>query len=185
MEKILTSIYSFLENNPGRPKIYHIQANIPSPRSRIADLTEKIEVGFLAFDSHTPPSPAQKKTDKPPSYLTYPRTRRGRAYKRKIYLSPDDTSNLYGGIIEGLNGGKLFHNPSCMATKHPTSITGSLPPFHNYLTLPGSFIIHPSPLFFYKYFSLDTIKKLKLTTITPQESATVRCMINTCPLNIK
>ena len=153
MDNILNYIYTTLEDYPGSPNIKNIQANIPPLRSRIADLTDKIRVGYFAFDSHTPPSPAQREKTNSPSALTSPRTKRGRAIKRNIYLSPDDTSTLCEGLTEGLNGGKLFHNPACMATKHPTERTGSLLPFHAYIILPGSFVIHSLPLFSYKDFS--------------------------------
>ena len=52
-------------------------------------------------------------------------------------------------------------------------------------SLPGSFIIHPNPLFCYKDLSRDTTKKLKLASITPQEGATVRCIISASPLKGK
>ena len=52
-------------------------------------------------------------------------------------------------------------------------------------SLPGSFIIHPNPLFCYKDLSQDTTKKLKLASITPQEGATVRCIISASPLKGK
>ena len=131
----------------------------------------------------TPFSPQTKEKGNPPLSINSPITRIGRDSTRKLYLSPDYTINLCGGLNEGLNGGKLCHNPSCMATKHPTSITVSLPPFHAYLNLPGSFILHPLPLLCYKDISLENIKKLKLTTITPQEAVTFRRLINTYPLD--
>ena len=72
----------------------------------ILELTEKIGVGYLAFDSNTPPYSGKKKKNSPeiPSYHI---TRRGRYTTIKIYLSPYYTSTLCGGITEGLNGGKL------------------------------------------------------------------------------
>ena len=147
MDKILTSICSILDNDPVSPKIQHLQANITSLRSTIADLTDKIGVGYPDFDSHTPPSPAQNKRGNFPSTLTSSRTIIGRASTRKLYLSLDDTIILCRGITEDINGVKLCHNPSCMATKHPTSITGSPLPFHAYFTLPRSFTLSPFPLF--------------------------------------
>ena len=55
MENILTSICTILDDDPGRPNIQHLQAKIPSLCSRIAELTDKIGVGYIAFDSHTSP----------------------------------------------------------------------------------------------------------------------------------
>ena len=184
-DNIITSICTILDDDPGSPKIQHLQAIITSLRSRIVDLTDKIGVGYFSFNSHTPPSPAKRGKSKSPSTITPPRIRRGKDTTINIYLSPDDTSTLCGGFTAGLNEGKLCHNPSRMSTKHPSTVAGYLLPFHAYLTLPGSFIIHPFPLFCYKYLSQDTIKKLKLASITAQESATGRCLINTSPLKGK
>ena len=107
MDKSFFSICTTLDDDPGKSKIQHLQYNTPLLRSRIADLTEKIGVGYFAFDSHTPTSPYQRKKTNPPSPLNSPRTRRVIATTRKIYLSQDDTSTMCGGLTEGLNGGKL------------------------------------------------------------------------------
>ena len=65
--------------------------------------------------------------------------------------------------------------------KNLSMVTDSLPTFHAYLTLPGSFIVHPFLLFCYKDFSQDIIKKMKLIPITEQEAENTRCLINTSP----
>ena len=85
---------------------------------------------------------------------------------RNIYLSPDNTVNLCGGIPEGPHWSKICYNPSCAAVNHPKSITDSLLPFHAYLMLPGSFVIHPLPLLCYKDFTQNTITKVNQTFIT-------------------
>ena len=179
MENILTSICTTPDNDPGNHNIQNLQANIPPLQNRIADLTDKIGVGYFAFDSRTPISPDKNK--KRNSNFSQ-NNKRIRATTRNIYLSPDDTGTLCRGLTEGLNGGKLCHNLSCMTTKHPSAATGSLLPFRAYLTLPGSFILHPFPLLCYKDFSQEIIEKMKLTSITAQESAITRCLINVSPL---
>ena len=111
MDNILMSICYILDYDPGIPKIQHLQANITSLCSSIEDPIKQMGVGFLTFDYHTPPSPAQKKKGKSPPTLTSPRTRRGRASTRNLYVSPDDTRTLCGGLTKHLSGGKLCHNP--------------------------------------------------------------------------
>ena len=73
-------------------------------------------------------------------------TIRGITTTKKLYLSSEYTSTLCGGLTEGLNWDNICHNPSCMATKHPSAVTGSLLPFHAYLILTGSYILRPFPL---------------------------------------
>ena len=89
----------------------------------------------------------KEKINSPETSTSFITTRR-RAIVRKIYLSPDDTSALWGGITEVQNWGNLCHNPSCMAVKHTKSITGSNLPFRAYIILPGSLILHPFPILF-------------------------------------
>ena len=103
---------------------------MPPLQNRIADLTDKIGVGYFAFDSHILLSPYQKEKNYPetPTPLI---TRRGRATTKNLYLSPEDTSTLFGGLTEGINGSKLYHNTSCMKTKHPSAVTISLLPLHS------------------------------------------------------
>ena len=84
MDNILTYICNTLDDDPGSSNIQHLQANTPLLRSRIADLTEKIGIGYLAFDSHTPPSPEQRKKINSLSTHTSPRTRRGRDITIKL-----------------------------------------------------------------------------------------------------
>ena len=64
--------------------------------------------------------------------------------------------------------------PLMCGGKHPKYITGSLLPFHAYLILPGPFILHTPPIFYYKYFTQNTITKLNQTSITREEAAKVR-----------
>ena len=61
MDNILKYICDTLENVPVNSKISRLQYNIPSLQNRIADLTEEIGVGYLAFDSHINPYSVQKK----------------------------------------------------------------------------------------------------------------------------
>ena len=103
---------------------------MPPLQNRIVDLTDKIGVGYFAFDSHILLSPYQKEKNYPetPTPLI---TRRGRATTKNLYLSPEDTITLFGGLTEGINGSKLYHNLSCMKTKHPSAVTISLLPLHS------------------------------------------------------
>ena len=94
--------------------------------------------------------PEGKKSPATPTSL---KTRRQISIIIKIYISPDHTSTLYGGLTKVPNGGKLYYNPSYAVSKHPKSITGSLLQFHASFMLPGSFILHSSPIFCYKYFT--------------------------------
>ena len=54
----------------------------------------------------------------------------------------------------------MFHAKNCTAVKYPTAIPGSLLPSNVYLVLPGSHIVHHSPLFNCKGFTESTIMKL-------------------------
>ena len=49
-----------LDNNPSNPKIHLIQDNLPLLKRRIEYLSEKIGIGFFAFNYHTPYSSEQK-----------------------------------------------------------------------------------------------------------------------------
>ena len=118
-DKILNSICTTLDGDPGNTRIQHLQSNFPPLRTMIADLTDKIGVEYFTFDSHTPPSPAQKKKSNYPATLTPPRKRRVIDTMRQFYLSPYDTITLCGGLTEVLNGGKICHNPSSMAKQYP------------------------------------------------------------------
>ena len=60
-DNILTSICATLNNDPSNSKIQRLQYNIPHLHTRIADLTDKIGVGYFDFDSHIPHSPGQNK----------------------------------------------------------------------------------------------------------------------------
>ena len=71
---------------------------------------------------------------------------------RKLFLSPSYTSNLYGVVIDGLAGGKLWHAKAYAELKYPKVIAGSLLPLHAYLMLPVSHIMHQFPLLSYKLF---------------------------------
>ena len=98
---------------------------------------------------------------------------------RKTHLSLDNTITLCGDLTEGPNGRKLCHNPYSTAAKHPKSISVSFLPFHAYLILPGSFILHPFPLFCYYDFSQENINKPKQTPVMAEEAARVRVLCNT------
>ena len=65
----------------------------------------------------------------------------------------------------------MCHAKNCSAVKHPSSVPGKLLPFHAYLVLPGSHILHPLPLFNYKYLSEPTLLKLLDTYITIENAA--------------
>ena len=60
-DNILTYIWTTLENDTGNTKTQHLQDNMPPLQNRIADLTDKIGVGYFSFDYHTPPFTSQKK----------------------------------------------------------------------------------------------------------------------------
>ena len=96
------------------------------------------------------------------------RTRRGIYSMKKLHLPPDNTITLFGGLTESQNRVKICYNTSCAADEYTKSITGSIIPFHLYLILPGSFILHPFSLLLYKYFTQNTIEKLKQTSITAE-----------------
>ena len=65
MENILTSIFTTLDDDPGNPKIQHFQANVSPLWTRIADLTNKIGVGYFSFEYHITLSPSQNKKATP------------------------------------------------------------------------------------------------------------------------
>ena len=64
-ENILTSICTTLDDDQGNPRIQYPQANMPPLQTRIADLTDKIGVGYFDFDSHITLYPNQKKKETP------------------------------------------------------------------------------------------------------------------------
>ena len=100
-----------------------------------------------------------------------------------MFLSPTDITHLYGGLTDGQNGGKLCANHGCVISKHSKNLTGALLPMNAYLTLPGSSLVHPLPIFSYRGFSPDTIKDLKSTSLTYNEVSNVRFLYNTTSKN--
>ena len=54
MDKNLTSIYIYLDNDPGNTNIPRLPSNITPLQTRIVELTDKIGLGYPAFESHTP-----------------------------------------------------------------------------------------------------------------------------------
>ena len=102
---------------------------------------------------------------------------------RRMFLSPTDITHLYGGLTDGQNGGKLCANHGCVISKHSENLTGALLPMNAYLTLPGSSLVHPLPIFSYRGFSPDTIKDLKSTSLTYNEVSNVRFLYNTTSKN--
>ena len=102
-----------------------------------------------------PPTTTNIKEKATPTHI---RARIGRPNIRNLYLYTEDKINLYRGLTEVKNGGKLCYNTCCAAVKHPQSLTCSLLPFHAYLILPGFFIIHHS-----RFYATRTslLKKIK------------------------
>ena len=96
----------------------------------------------------------------------------------RMFLSPTDITHLYGGLTDGQNGGKLCANHGCVISKHSKNLTGALLPMNAYLTLPGSSLVHPLPIFSYRGFSPNTIKDLKSTSLTYNEAANARYLCN-------
>ena len=54
LENTLTSICDTRGNDPANPRIPRLQSNIPPLKTRVADITDNIGVGYFAFDSHIP-----------------------------------------------------------------------------------------------------------------------------------
>ena len=90
---------------------------------------------------------------------------------RKIYLSPPNLSQIWGGLTLGKTGEKLCHAKNCTALRHTSSVSGFLLPSNAYLVLPGSHILHPFPLFNYKEFLEATLLKILDTSITIENVA--------------
>ena len=97
---------------------------------------------------------------------------------RIIFFSLTDITHLCSGLTDGKNGGKLCSNHGCGISKHSKKLTGVLLTMHAYLTLPGSSLMHPFPIFRYRIFSPDTIKDLKSTSLTYNEAANARYLCN-------
>ena len=139
------------------------------------DINKMIGIGYFNFDSQGPYSSELKTIcNNYPATANMQIPRRGGTIMRRMYLSTSDTSTKRVGLTYIQNGRKLCHARSCTEVKHPNSIVGSLIPFHPYLTLPGSHIIHPFPLFRYKGFTEETIAKLNQLSINHDEDAKIR-----------
>ena len=93
---------------------------------------------------------------------------------RKMFFAPAEPSPLCNGLTEGQNRGKLCTNRECGVSKHTKNLFVALLTNHAYLTLPGSGLIHPFPVFKYKVFATDTITKLKETSLTYNKSTNIR-----------
>ena len=105
--------------------------------------------------------------------------RRGRTNIRIIDLSTSETSTLCKGITYGKANGKLCHMKAYTSIKHPKEIMGSLLPWHDYLILPGSHIVHPFLLFCYICFSDGTIQNLQQNLVSLEEGANIRSLCST------
>ena len=97
------------------------------------------------------------------------------------YIPQSDSSTLCGVLTEVQNGGNLCHVKSCTPTKYPNTVTGSLLPHCAYLMLPGSHILYPISLFYYKDFKDDNISKLQQISIILDEAGNIRVIFNTTP----
>ena len=118
-------------------------------------------IEFLAFNTE---NPYTNQLRGPPTKSN--KTRLGRSNMWRVYLSPPNISQICGGLTLGKKGAKLCHAKNCTALKHPSSVPNCSLPYHSYLVLPGSHILHPLPLFNYKDFSEATLQKLLDASIT-------------------
>ena len=97
MDNILTSICTNLDEHQGNPKTQYPQTNTPPLQTRIAELTDKIGVGYFDFYSRITLYPYQKKKQIPrDSNLSQNKKRK--YTKINLHPSPEDTSTLCRGL---------------------------------------------------------------------------------------
>mmetsp|Transcript_24689 Transcript_24689/g.72246 ORF Transcript_24689/g.72246 Transcript_24689/m.72246 type:complete len:130 (+) Transcript_24689:3020-3409(+) len=68
----------------------------------------------------------------------------------------------------------------CIRNRHKESF-GTLTPGHAYLSLPGTHLVHPFPLFNCRYLSADLLDRLESIHLTYDEAAKLRYLCNGIP----
>ena len=141
-----------------------------------ANLSDLIGSTYRAFNVE---NPYNKQLRHYPSNSN--KRRQGRRNIRKIYLSPHNLSQIYGGLTLGKTGTKMCHTKKFTALRHSSSVYGCLLPSHTYLVLPGSHILHPLPMLNYKDLSEATLLKLLDASITIDNAENLRSSLNATP----